>query len=200
MAVDKRTLIYEATLSLVYENSDLSSIKVASIAARANIGKGTVYEYFESKEQVIGEALIYMMNNNINALEVLIDQDLDFKTTYLRMLDSLSSMLGHKRSVYNLISLNTENLVVHTTIQKILATKLEELRQAYFRNVERMVEKSVQEGILKVMPAKFDWQTAVLTSITFVFFHRQFEDEFDSMDDGEVLEKAYNAYVKLLSR
>lgn len=200
MAVDKRTLIYEAALSLVYENSDLSSIKVADIAARANIGKGTVYEYFESKEQVIGEALIYMMKISIDALEALLNQEFDFKGTYLRMLNNLNSMLSHKRRVYSLITMNTEDLAVHTAIQRVLATKLEEFRQAYFNTVERLVEKSVQEGILETMPAKFDWQTAVLTSITFVFFHRQFEDEFDSMDDDEVLEKAYNAYVKLLSR
>ena len=56
MSRDKKVLIYEAALSLVYENNDLSAIKVADIARRANIGKGTVYEYFKSKEHVIGEA------------------------------------------------------------------------------------------------------------------------------------------------
>lgn len=199
MSMDKKTNIYEATLSLIYENSDLSSIKVADIATRANIGKGTVYEYFESKEQIIGEALIYMLNKGIDSLAPLLNNVEDFKESYFLMLNSFCSLLRQNKNLYNLITTNPNNLVMHTTIQGILTSQMKELRQAYFRIVEGLVDKSVQEGILRAKPSKFDWQTAVLCSITCVFFHKQFKDEFDSLGDDEVLEKAYTAYLKLLS-
>ena len=197
MAEDKRTLIYEAALSLVYENSDLSSIKVADIAARANIGKGTVYEYFESKEQVIGEALIYMAKKSIDSIESLLEAVKSFREAYLQLLAYFDSMLSQNRNVYDLITMNPNNLAVHTAIQRIVAVRLEEIRGEFLEMMEKLVVRSVEE-VLPAMPAKFDWQTAVLSSLTCVFFHRQFEEEF-ALTDEEVLDKAYDAYVKLLS-
>lgn len=198
MAEDKRILIYEAALSLIYENYDLSRIKVADIAARANIGKGTVYEYFQSKEQVIGEALIHQAKKSIGFIESLIEENKGFRETYLQLLAHFNSMLSQNKSLYDLITMNPSNLAMHTAIQRILVVRLEEIRGAFFAMMEKLVARSVEEGVLPAMPAKFDWQTAVLSSLTCVFFHRQFEAEF-SLRDEEVLEKAYNAYVKLLS-
>lgn len=195
---DKKTLIYEAALSLVYENNDLSRIKVADIAARADIGKGTVYEYFDSKEQVIGEAIIYMFTKGIKTCELLIDDNKSFKEAYTMLLQNLSSM-SKNRSLYNFMTLTQKDFAVHVTIQKILFRKLEELRKVYFQVVERLVDKSVQEGIIKEKPSRYDWQTAVLCSMTYIFSHKQLEADSSTLTDQEVLDKAYNTYVKLLN-
>ena len=198
MSQDKKSIIYEAALSLVYENNDLSRIKVADIAARANIGKGTVYEYFDSKEQVIGEALIFMFKRGIESFEILIDENQGFKETYLLLLQNLMSMMGKNKNLQNFMTMNPSNLAVHTTIQAILHSQLEELRQVYFQMVERLVDKSVQEKIIRDKPSKYDWQAAVLCSMTYIFMHKQFEEEFN-LTDEVILEKAYEAYVKLLN-
>src|SRR5690554_270130 len=110
MAEDKRILIYEAAFSLIYENYDLSRIKVADIAARANIGKGTVYEYFQSKEQVIGEALIHQAKKSIGFIESLIEENKGFRETYLQLLAHFNSMLSQNKSLYDLITMNPSNL------------------------------------------------------------------------------------------
>jgi len=198
MTQDKKTIIYEAALSLVNENIDLSRIKVADIALRANIGKGTVYEYFGSKEQVIGEALIYMFKRGIASFELVIDKNKSFRESYILLLRSLSSM-SKNRNLYNFMTMTEKDLAIHATIQKILYRQLEELRQIYFQMVEKLVDISVQEGVIKLKPSKYDWQTAVLSSMTYIFVHKQFEEEFSFLEDEEVFEKAYNAYVKLLN-
>ena len=56
---EKVAVIYEAVLELLEEGVDLSELKVADIAARAGIGKGTVYDYFDSKEEILGKALLH---------------------------------------------------------------------------------------------------------------------------------------------
>ena len=48
---NKRNLIVEAA-ARVFSRSGYSNAVVADIALQANIGKGTVYEYFESKEDL----------------------------------------------------------------------------------------------------------------------------------------------------
>lgn len=198
MCQDKKTLIYEAALSLVDENLDLSSIKVADIAERANIGKGTVYEYFDSKEQVIGEAIIFMFNRDIKALEQFIGESTSFREGYLFLLRNLSVLLAKNRNLFNFMAINHKNLAIHTAITAIVHARLEELRQAYLQIIEKLVDKSVQEGIIKEKPAKYDWHTAVLSSMFYVAVYKQFTEDFGPLTDEQVLEKAYNAYVKLL--
>ncbi len=58
----KVLLLYEAVQQLVEEGVDLSDIRVSSITERAGIGKGTAYEYFDTKEEIIVCAAIFYIN------------------------------------------------------------------------------------------------------------------------------------------
>ena len=49
---DKRALIVKASAD-VFAERGFASTRVADIAERAGIGKGTVYEYFSSKEELL---------------------------------------------------------------------------------------------------------------------------------------------------
>ena len=53
--------VYRAVISLFAEGADLNSLTVAEIAEKAGIGKGTVYEYFKNKEEMIAGALFHQM-------------------------------------------------------------------------------------------------------------------------------------------
>ena len=58
---DKKTAVLEAVISLVMEGKSLEALTVSETAARAGIGKGTVYEYFPSKEAMTAAAECYYM-------------------------------------------------------------------------------------------------------------------------------------------
>lgn len=55
----KEKAIYQAVLALFEEGADLNNLTVAEITGRAGIGKGTAYEYFTDKEEMIAKALFY---------------------------------------------------------------------------------------------------------------------------------------------
>ena len=55
----------EAVISLLREGRELSSLTVSEITARAGIGKGTAYEYFSSKAEIIASALEYDLAKQI---------------------------------------------------------------------------------------------------------------------------------------
>lgn len=52
---------YEAVIQLLVEGVDLNNLTVSEITGRAGIGKGTVYDYFSNKEEMIAGALYYEM-------------------------------------------------------------------------------------------------------------------------------------------
>lgn len=51
--------IYQAVIVLFTQGADLSNLTVSEITAVAGIGKGTAYEYFSNKEEMIAKALFY---------------------------------------------------------------------------------------------------------------------------------------------
>ena len=55
----KEKAIYQAVLELFEEGADLNCLTVAEITKKAGIGKGTAYEYFSDKEEMIAKALLY---------------------------------------------------------------------------------------------------------------------------------------------
>lgn len=55
----KVLLMYEAVQQLIGEGCSVSQIRVSSITERAGIGKGTAYEYFDSKEEILVSAFIF---------------------------------------------------------------------------------------------------------------------------------------------
>ncbi|HOC06310.1 MAG: TetR/AcrR family transcriptional regulator [Bacillota bacterium] len=195
MTAPKKNLIYEAALSLVYESNDFSSIKVADIADRAGIGKGTVYEYFQSKEQVIGEALLYMWEQALESFALFLEENEGFKEAYYGFLRNFKMQLGKNRHIYKLLTMNPASFSVPAAIEAF-KFRFEEMREKYFALLEKLAARSVSEGIIKDFPSRFDWQTAILSSLTCIYIHQHFPDE--SPGEEAVLDKAYAVYVKLL--
>ena len=85
--------IYEAVISLINEGISIPEIKVSDISKRAGIGKGTVYEYFSTKEQVIAEALLYSVQVELEVLSQTLESKPSFREKYeeiIRWLDNMN--------------------------------------------------------------------------------------------------------------
>lgn len=69
---EKELLIFEGFKKIIIDNSNIESIKVSDIAKAAGIGKGTVYEYFKSKDEIIARSIIYNFKIEIkNTIETI---------------------------------------------------------------------------------------------------------------------------------
>jgi AcrR family transcriptional regulator len=79
--------MYEAVSELVREHRELSTIKVSEITAKAGIGKGTAYEYFSSKEELISHALMYEYSSKIQKLAVSAFMPEHFRERCYRVMD-----------------------------------------------------------------------------------------------------------------
>lgn len=54
---------YEAVQELIAQGRDVNDISVAAITECAGIGKGTIYDYFDSKEEIIACSFLYYISN-----------------------------------------------------------------------------------------------------------------------------------------
>jgi AcrR family transcriptional regulator len=84
---NKEVAIYKAIIELINEGADVSAMKVGDITARAGIGKGTAYEYFESKEEMVQKALFYYIMEQIERAKALVESKEKFEDRFMAILD-----------------------------------------------------------------------------------------------------------------
>ncbi len=84
---DKKLAMYDAVAELLAEGRELSGIKVLDVTKKAGIGKGTAYEYFSSKEELLIKALFHFSKCTIN-----------------RVLDQMEEQHTYREKVYFLFS------------------------------------------------------------------------------------------------
>lgn len=196
---NKRILIYKSVLSLLKDNHELSKIKVADIAERANIGKGTVYEYFQSKEQIIGEAIFYTVEQGLNALEGVIKKDLAFKESFYMVLEHVSRLLCENKPMIKFFTFSGNNFSMDKSFYSYVEDKFKELQRSYMKLYELIIDKGVEEGIIANKPHPFDWYVAVNAAVMCILLKDKDFEEFKDITKEEAFNKAYNILIKLLN-
>lgn len=83
---DKQITIFNGIINLIKNGENLYTIKVSDIAKAADIGKGTIYDYFGSKEETIAKALMYYMDSEIKTSYERILAKGSFKEKYYEVL------------------------------------------------------------------------------------------------------------------
>lgn len=83
--------LYKAVMELLLEGKEIRKMKVSEITEQAGIGKGTAYEYFESREELLVRALSYQQRiwaENIR-------EELSHHDGLMEQLDHLFDLLDH---------------------------------------------------------------------------------------------------------
>ena len=83
---EKRPLILRAATE-VFAEQGFASVTVAEIADRAGIGKGTVYEYFSSKDELLFAVFEWMNDKIFERIRSLLDEGGTTRERLQRLLD-----------------------------------------------------------------------------------------------------------------
>ena len=100
---EKVLLMYQAVSELLRDQKDIAKIKVADITSRAGIGKGTAYEYFSSKEDLIANALLHEYSEKVINLIQKVQEEKTFEARYYRILDWIRDNKGYHQMFSDLI-------------------------------------------------------------------------------------------------
>ena len=79
--------LYQAVIEFINEGCDINTLKVADITGRAGIGKGTAYEYFSSKEEIISSAILYYVKVCFEKLQVISTDNRTFQQKINEVMD-----------------------------------------------------------------------------------------------------------------
>ncbi len=102
---EKEMQMYQAVIDMVQEDCDINSITVSDITKRAGIGKGTAYEYFSSKEEIIAKALLYDAYIHIKEIEKILSDDAEYRNKFDHILDYLEENMQYTKGIGNLLKM-----------------------------------------------------------------------------------------------
>ena len=142
----KEELIMLSTFNLL-NDKDFSMITVADIAKKAGIGKGTIYEYFSSKEQIFCEAMVFGMNLYIKTLkEKMMSGDMDIISMVNKFIDINFEIINNNHSFFSLISNFPERLITNSNNKKEILSNFKKFKSDMYSLFETILKRAHLEG------------------------------------------------------
>lgn len=144
----KVLMLYKAVNQLLEEGADPGSLRVSNITDRAGIGKGTAYEYFDSKDEIVIYAVVYQMQMAMIELEKGLQERKTFREQINFLLDEVSAQEGQKNSFLKQIHLLTDNTEFSRQVQGMMASAAHK-RYQLVQLFRQLLGAAVERGELR---------------------------------------------------
>lgn len=144
----KVLLMYQAVNQLLEEGEDPGKIRVSTITDRAGIGKGTAYEYFDSKEEIVVYAVVYQMQMAMVELEKGLLERKNFREQMNYLLDEVTAQEGQQNCLWRLLHLLIDNSEFSRQVQGILDSAASE-KYRLIQLFRKLLGAAVERGELR---------------------------------------------------
>jgi len=170
--IDKKTKILNAAIN-VFAKQGLEKGKIAEIAKVAKIGKGTVYEYFKSKDEIFHEIENMFIHDSVDQLNVIAES----RNTPIQKIEEISQLnINLHEEIGDSVLIISELWAQHSRgqLHGHDSSIFIEMYSSYYRVVANILIEGVEngqfrqmniEGVTTLLLALFDgiiWQSVIL--------------------------------------
>lgn len=134
--------LFRAVGDLIEEGVDINVIKVSDITQRAGIGKGTAYEYFSNKEEIIASAMVYQVNAICAQIETEIMKLEHFSSIISYIMDCMEREIQKRDCVIKYIHIMTDNGIISKILKQMIGKRDETICMP-----EDLLQKIIMLGI-----------------------------------------------------
>lgn len=197
---EKVLAMYEAVFKLLSRDCDVNTIKVADITGLAGIGKGTAYEYFSSKEEIIAASMLYYVQECVDRLREISVSSKQFQKKIYAVMDLIDAHMKEKQGIFLLIKI----LIGSYEVPKSLKSVYEQMQKKCCEEdknaiIDRMIEGGVSEGLIKETNL-FLQRAAVETQMSVYCMYKIAAEQHieTDLEDETLREYIYRNILKLL--
>jgi len=187
--------ILSVVISHIKNQTNLEQLTLSKIANEANIGKSTVYEHFSSKEEVIVQTYIHLLQEYEEILTApLIAQN--FKSAFIEQLEKILRVMKDGRIVMEAL-LNQQQSAFVNIHDKIhcYASKIQEKMESRF---ESIFTKAVIEGIVSPLRTNIH-EKRVIQAIISGLIYQYVNEDFD-ISENDLFTLIYEQVLLILNR
>lgn len=134
---ERRTAILQAAGRVFYLKG-FEGTKIEDVAREAGIGKGTVYEYFDSKQQLFDEMVSYNREQHLNNIKMTLQAGGTFREKFLALAKYQTQVVSQHIKVFNAMACS-----------KVMAREMGALFLEQNIRVGEILKKLVMEAIAK---------------------------------------------------
>jgi len=145
--------ILAAVISKFKEEGFSSDLTISQIAKIVDIGKSTIYEYFNTKDDVFKEALLKISKESINEVINIDDiEKMNFEEAFKIQFRKLLEVSLKSRMVYQIFSKDFMYRMP-VSIRKDLKQKMEDTREIVKERFILIFQKGVEEKLINPTPS-----------------------------------------------
>lgn len=115
--------LFRAVNDLMLEGADINGITVSQITVRAGIGKGTAYEYFTNKEELIAGALLYKLSNICQEVQEEMETRSSLRDKVSYLLDAIDQKEREKTYLLKVVNIVTDASPLSRQIESIMKSE-----------------------------------------------------------------------------
>ena len=140
--VSKREQLLAAAAE-VFNETGYHSARVEDIATRAGIGKGTVYEYFDSKRQLFEESIFYVLEKYLRETMEGADAIPDPVGKLRGVISMQASLMDRNRNIASLLVKNTVD------VHREMLDRLIDFRERVLDFIAGIIDQGIKKGVFR---------------------------------------------------
>lgn len=197
---EKVILMYQAVSAMINEGCDINNMKVIDITNRAGIGKGTAYEYFTSKEEIIMRALLYEMMGYLDTITQITYSEATFQEKMFQLLDFGTKHFNEGRTFFQILKIILGTFDISDALKEEFQQIQEENICTQFTEImDAIMQAGVEEHVLKqenVMMHRLVFNSQMFAFCVLLHENAKNNANLESLD--EIKQFIYDSVVKLL--
>lgn len=194
---DKELAIFNGVIDLIKRGANIYLVTVSEIAKASGVGKGTIYEYFRTKEEVISKAILYNMKREVEHAIERVEQKNNFKDRYYEALEIIVENFDNKFSTINLL-LSTGNF--NELYEYMIDEK--HLIAAYTSRIESIIDRLLlmgyEEGIITIEESQYYKRIVIISSIAGFINYINNRERYLDIDTQKAMDLCYKMVIKAL--
>lgn len=140
--------LYRGVIELILEGVDVRTLKVSDITQKAGIGKGTAYDYFDTREEIIVSAILHTMV----CIQEEVEAELALRTSFFDrmeyLLEVLEKKMAERECFLHFIHLLTDTSICGLKLQERLRETGQENRTLISMLLD-MIKEGIESGELR---------------------------------------------------
>ena len=185
---EKVLLIYHAVIKLLLEGEDINAIKVSTIAQRAGIGKGTAYDYFDSKEDIIAFAIAFQQRKLTEEIRQALLKHDSFADQLNCLLDIARDKLQQQECFIHYVHMKTDRSAISRNIHNIMEKEHIE-KYLFVGLLKTLLEKAIHRGEIRAdLPLDYLVYSVCARILTYIAC-------IELKDNGEMTPDAMRPYI-----
>jgi len=136
----------------IFASKGFTKTTINDIAVSANIGKGTVYEYFKSKDEIIQDAFLFFTSSMTNEFTEIMSLDLNGKDKLVNILKAFCTYFTNKEKPEGIIEVILDfwaEGMRSDNSKTILNENMREMYIAYRKFLIDIIKQGIDDGSFK---------------------------------------------------